>query len=49
MVFRDHVIRKRARSGKSVVWITDNELDAIWDDFSRMLLKLIRKIWQLRC
>ena len=33
MVFRDHVIRKRAGSGKYEVWIRHNELEAIWDDF----------------
>ena len=33
MVFRDHVIRKRAGSGKSEVWIRHNELESIWEDF----------------
>ena len=33
MVFRDHVIRKRTGSIKSEVWIRDDELEKIWDDF----------------
>ena len=33
VVFRDHVIRKRAGSRNAEVWIRDNELEVVWDDF----------------
>ena len=48
---RNHVIRKRAGSGKSDVWMRHNELEGIWDDFKpdvteaekkKMTIKLLK-------
>ena len=43
VVFRDHVIRKRAGSRNAEVWIRDNELEVIWDDFKSEATAAVKK------